>query len=114
MSGPVNIANPEGVILAGRSAWRKQSRLPTSSFASCPESCPFIFMRGRKTCVDMRFTFSFFFLSNLLFFFCCYDFWNRKFVWYNTAKISKGVPCVIFLPTSVMDLFVCVFGWFCL
>ena len=63
MSGPVNIANPEGVILAGRSAWRKQSRLPTSSFASCPESCPFIFMRGRKTCVDMRFTFSFFFFK---------------------------------------------------
>ena len=67
MSGPVNIANSEGVILAGRSAWRKRSRLPTNSFASCPESCPFIFMRGRKTCVDMCFTFSFF-KSNLLFF----------------------------------------------
>lgn len=69
---------------------------------------PFIFVRGRKTCVDMCFTFSFFFFSDIAF---CYDFWNTKFVWYNTAKISKGVQCII-LPASVVDLFVCVFGWY--
>ena len=108
MSGTFNTINPEDVIPAGRSAWRKRSRLPTSSFASHPESCSVYICERKKNVCGHVFYIFFFFFSDIAF---CYDFWNTKFVWYNTAKISKGVQCII-LPASVMDLFVCVFGWY--
>lgn len=61
MFGTVNTVNPEDVVPAGRSAWRKRSRLPTSSLPAILSLAPFIFVRGRKTCVDMFYIFFFIF-----------------------------------------------------
>ena len=67
MSGTVNTLNPEDVIPAGRSAWRKRSRLPTSSFASHPESCSVYICERKKNVCGHVFYIFFFFSVTLLF-----------------------------------------------